>query len=438
MRDKAATDTGRNGRSSVRKSQPGSIEEDSSIREVTLPNGMPILFEKMPSLRSVTVAVWARIGSRHEDPSEYGIAHVVEHMIFKGTATRTARQIAESLEFIGGESNAFTSREYSCYYAKVANTDWDLAIDVLSDIVRKSTFDKVELEKERKVILEEIAMYEDNPEEMSHENLSSRIFDDRLGHPIIGTREIVQSMTQKQVSRFYKDYYHPSNLFVTVVGNLSDDAFQRGIDRFWPEAAPKRALKPEEGKSRFRKGHTEVRKEIEQLHLCLATKGLPVVHKDRFVLHLINNYLGGGMSSRLFQEIREKRGLAYSVYTFVQAYRDIGFFGIYCGTSPNRVDKVKALVRSELERVAEKGISQKRLRQLKRQVRAGFLLGLEKTGFRINRLGVSQIYFGKTYSVDDVVAQIDSITHEDVLRVSRKLFSRGIQASALVRPMKDR
>lgn len=407
---------------------------DPGVVTLVLENGIPVLFERMENLRSVTVAVWALIGSRHERPEEYGVAHVVEHMIFKGTRRRSARQIAESLEFIGGESNAFTSREYSCYYAKVANTDWNLAVDVLSDIVSNSTFDASELEKERKVILEEISMYEDNPEELSHEHLVAKIFDQRLGHPIIGTRAIISGMHREQVAKFYHDYYHPKNLFITVVGNLTEEEFEKGIRKFWPDGASAKGLAPVDGKTRFRRGETQIKKEIEQVHLCLGMPGLPVVHDDRFVLHLISNYLGGGMSSRLFQEVREKRGMAYSIYTFVQAYRDIGFFGIYCGTSPNRIDKVTAIVKSELERVADKGLSTKRLGQLKRQVRGSFLLGLEKTGFRMNRLGVSHIYFGRTYAVDEVLARIDAINNDDVLRVAGELFREDFHSIAVVGP----
>ncbi len=409
---------------------------DPGVRTLVLDNGIPVLFERMENLRSVTVAIWALIGSRHETPDRYGIAHVVEHMIFKGTKRRSSRQIAESLELIGGESNAFTSREYSCYYAKVANTDWNLAVDVLADIVSGSVFDAGELEKERKVILEEISMYEDNPEELSHEHLVGQIFDQRLGHPIIGTRKIVGGMSRDTVLDFYRDYYHPRNMFVTVVGNLTDEQLEKGVRKLWPQGAAHKGKTPLAGNTKFRKGKVEIRKDIEQLHLCLGLPGLPVVHEDRFVLHLMNNHLGGGMSSRLFQEVREKRGLAYSIYTFVQAYKDIGFFGVYCGTSGNRVDKVKQLVKSELDRLAEKGLSPRRLGQLKRQIRGNFLLGLEKTGFRMNRLGVSHLYFGRTFSVDEVLARIDAITNEDITRVSRKLFTGEFWSESIVGPSK--
>ncbi len=212
------------------------------------------------------------------------------------------------------------------------------------------------------------------------------------------------------------------------------EEFEKGIRKFWPDGASAKGLAPVDGKTRFRRGETQIKKEIEQVHLCLGMPGLPVVHDDRFVLHLISNYLGGGMSSRLFQEVREKRGMAYSIYTFVQAYRDIGFFGIYCGTSPNRIDKVTAIVKSELERVADKGLSTKRLGQLKRQVRGSFLLGLEKTGFRMNRLGVSHIYFGRTYAVDEVLARIDTINNDDVLRVAGELFREDFHSIAVVGP----
>jgi predicted Zn-dependent peptidase len=400
------------------------------ISQFKLDNGIPVLFERLEHLHSATIGVWALVGSRHESTPQHGISHLVEHMLFKGTNKRNAREIAESLEFVGGEINAFTSREYSCYWAKSSTEHFVTAVDVLADLVIHSQFDEEEFRKERKVILEEIKMYEDQPEELCMDMLARIVFDESLGHPIVGTTKIIKDIPRDDVFAYYKRMYGPEDMFITVVGNVTEKQVRREMEKFaWPKGTKHTRVKPFPAAA-YRTGVEAAKKEeIEQAHLTVTWPGLPIAAPNRYLLHLINAHLGGGMSSVLFQEVREKRGLAYNVYTFLQSYRDIGLFGVYCGTSQKQVTEVLKVVRDEMHRVRDEGIPEARLHQMKEQLKGNLLLSLEKPSFRMTRLGVNHLYFGRMLPVDEVVATIDAITPEQVAALAKELFSQGYLAA---------
>jgi predicted Zn-dependent peptidase len=386
-------------------------------------SGIPLLVENLEHLRSVTIGVWARVGSRHESPEVQGVSHMVEHLLFKGTRRRGARAIAQVLENVGGELNAFTSREYSCFYARVAWEKLDLAVDVLSDLLQNPTFPKEELDRERRVILEEIAMYEDQPDDQVHEDMTSCMFDESLGHPIVGTRDVVAGVTRDTIRDYYRSRYVPENLFITVVGKLPrggvrllQEAFQKGGRRGRGAVSHPPAT--------FRAQSRVRTKDIEQLHMCMALAGLPITHADRYALHLLSNHLGGGMASQLFQEIREKRGLAYTVYSFVQSYADTGLFGVYAATRPSKLGEVADLTLAELDKVASRGVTARRLQQLQDMVCGSLQLGLEKAGARMSRMGVGYYYHRKVVPIDDVVRQVRMITPDDMRRVAATVFLR--------------
>jgi predicted Zn-dependent peptidase len=400
-----------------------------TIVQFQLDNGIPVLFERLPHLHSVTIGVWVLVGSRHEGERVQGISHLVEHMLFKGTRKRNALEIAEALEFVGGEINAFTCREYSCYWAKAPSDHFGLAADVLSDLVVDSQFDAGEFVKERKVILEEIKMYEDNPEDLCMDLLSRSVFDSSLGHPIVGTSGIVKGIPRDAVYDYYRRMYGPKDMFVTIVGNVTEQVVRREIARFrWPDGRRHARVKPFPG-GEFRNAVRVDGKKTEQAHVAVAFGGLPIAHRDRYLVHLVNAHLGGGMSSVLFQEVREKRGLAYSVNSFMQAYRDIGLFGIYCGMSAGKAREVLAVVRQVLQRLIDSGMTAERLARMKEQIKGNLLLSLEKPSFRMTRLGINHLYFDRMIPVEEVVEMIDAIRPEQVHDLSRRLFGPGYLAA---------
>ncbi len=402
------------------------------------PGGLKVLYEPLDHIRSVVVGVWLRYGSRIERREEYGIAHLIEHMLFKGTRKRDYKRIAAAIESVGGEINAFTSREYCCYYVRVASRYFSLAMDVLSDIVYASTFPPDEFEREKRVVLEEIKMYEDSPEELAHDLMARSIFSSVLGHPVIGTHRSVEAIDRERAYSFYRRHYHPANLFVTIVGNVDRSRVERALERCFVPPAEDPAYPPRVPRMRratLRPESAFARKDIEQLHLGYVSGAYSMRDPLRKALVVVNTHLGEGMTSRLFQEIREKRGLAYSVYSFVQSYRDAGYFGIYCGTSPAMGVKVRDIVRRELERLVRRGISASRLAALKKQICGGLLMGIERTSSRMMRMGIGYIYHGRVRSIDEIVAEMESVTLDDVRRAIDEVFGAGMPVTVAVGPL---
>ncbi|HEY0700134.1 MAG TPA: pitrilysin family protein [Micromonospora sp.] len=402
-----------------------------TVRKTVLPSGLRVITESIPSVRSVSFGIWVAVGSRDETGPLAGVSHFLEHLLFKGTRKRTALEISAEIEAVGGETNAFTTKEYTCYYARVLDADLPLAIDVMCDLVADSVLDPADVETERGVILEEIAMHDDEPGDEVHDLFTGAVYGDHpLGRLISGTEETVSPMTRSQIQAFYRQRYAAPSIVVAAAGNLDHTETVklvrqalRGtpLDTGPAQPAPIRPAAPAVD---LRSAVTVVeRKETEQAHVVLGCTGIGRLDERRFALGVLNNVLGGGMSSRLFQEIRERRGLAYSVYSYSSQYADSGLFAVYAGCAPGKVDEVLNLVRDELAAVAANGISQTELARGKGMAKGSYVLGLEDTGSRMSRLAKGELLYGDLLSVDDLLARVDAVTAEEVNTLATDLLS---------------
>jgi predicted Zn-dependent peptidase len=411
-----------------------------TVRRTVLPNGLRILTESIPAVRSVSFGVWVGIGSRDETPTLSGVSHFLEHLLFKGTKRRSALDISAEIEAVGGETNAFTAKEYTCYYARVLDADLPLAIDVVCDLVTDSVIAEADVETERGVILEEIAMHDDEPGDEVHDVFTEAVYGSHpLGRLISGTVDTISALTRQQINTFYRKRYTPSTMVVTAAGNLDHAkvvkavraAFDRAGRTDEAEPAPRRSP---EARVAVRTGQLAVRnKDTEQAHLVLGCAGYPRQDDRRFALGALNNVLGGGMSSLLFQQIREQRGLAYSVYSYTSQYADSGLFAVYAGCAPGKVDEVLAITRDELARVARDGISAEEVERGKGMLKGGVVLGLEDTGSRMSRLGKGELLYDEMLSVDEVLRRIDAVTPEQVHAITVDLLNRP-QSMAVIGP----
>ncbi|GIM89463.1 putative zinc protease [Paractinoplanes toevensis] len=408
-------------------------------KRTTLPSGLRIVTEAIPGTRSASLGVWVGIGSRDETPNMSGASHFLEHLLFKGTHKRTALQISAEIEAVGGETNAFTTKEYTCYYARVLDADLPLAVDVLVDAVADSILEPSDVETERAVILEEIAMHEDEPGDEVHDIFTEAIFGDHpLGRLISGTEESITPMTRNQINGFYRRRYTPPQIVVAAAGNLEHNTVVRlvrkalaGTPLDGPVAAP---ADPRTGSKRIRhqKPHTVVRnRDTEQAHVVLGGIGIGRSDERRFALGVLNNVLGGGMSSRLFQEIREKRGLAYSVYSYASQYADAGVFGVYAGCAPGKIEEVLDLARTELARVAADGLTAEEIARGKGMVKGAYVLGLEDSGSRMSRLAKSELLYGDLMSVDELLGRVDAVTKEEVDAIAAELLAQPMSLAAV-------
>ena len=405
------------------------------IERHTCENGLRIVTEKIPSVRSVAIGIWVGTGSKYENRQINGISHFLEHMFFKGTTSRSAKEIAETFDEIGGNVNAFTAKEYTCYYARVLDQHATIALDVLSDMFFHSVFDSGELEKEKNVVIEEINMYEDTPDDLVHDLIARACYGSHpLGYSILGTEEVLRSLKRDDLLTYVKERYLPGNTVIAVAGNFDDSLIERIKHRFSHFSSERRnhsVTKPA-----FEADVIAHQKKTEQAHLCMALPGFPVGHEEAYSLTLLNNVLGGSMSSRLFQEIREDRGLAYSVYSYHSAYKETGTFTIYTGTAPEQVGQVFDIVSHVLRDVAENGITDKELNKGKEQLKGSLMLSLESTSSRMSRLGKNELLLERHLNLDEVIAKIDRISHESVLSVARELF-RQKMALAMVSPLES-
>lgn len=400
------------------------------IKKYTCKNGVRIVLEEMPILRSVAIGIWVKNGSRHESPELNGISHFIEHMLFKGTKTRSAREIAESFDSIGGQVNAFTSKEYTCYYAKVLDTHASYALEVLSDMFFNSVYDERELEKEKNVVLEEIKMYEDTPDDIVHDLLSKAIYANHpLGYPILGTEKTLKSFTDDMLKQYVHHTYTPDNVVISVAGNVSESFIEEIENIFGSYEGGKH----EENKSKpvFNKNWLTRKKDTEQVHLCLGFEGLSVGSEDIYDLIIANNILGGSMSSRLFQEVREQRGLAYSVYSYHSSYEDSGIVAIYGGTGADQLDLLFDTIQQILETFVEEGVTDKELKNTKEQLKGNLMLGLEGTNSRMSRNGKNELLLGKHRTPDEIIELIDAITKEDVNRMAERIFTKDFSLSLI-------
>jgi predicted Zn-dependent peptidase len=394
-----------------------------NITITTLANGVRVVSETVPYVQTVALGLWVGTGSRDEEAPIRGISHFIEHMLFKGTAKRSAREIADAIESRGGHLNAFTGKETTCYESRVLSEDLPLALDVLTDMFRNSLFDKAEMEREKRVVIEEIKMYEDTPEEHVHDLFEQTLWTTHpLGKTIIGSEKTVSGLTPQNLRDYMTTHYCPERVLVVAVGNLEHEALVSlceaalGDMQGTPPKRPLKTAKPSGKSKKVRKRDTE------QVHFCLGTVGYSKFQPERFSLSILNNVMGGNMSSRLFQEIREKRGLAYAIGSYARTYLDGGHFCIYGGTSPETYSEVLDLIRIESERILQSGISEEELTKAKTQIRGALVLGLEGMSSRMNRYADSLLAFGRVIPIEEVLASYNAVSHESIGEVARRVL----------------
>ena len=426
-----------------RDQRPGSTRtllsgpDGGVIRRTVLPGGLRVISESVPGVRSVAFGVWVGVGSRDETGSLAGASHYLEHLLFKGTRKRDALAIAAELEAVGGEINAFTAKEYTCYYARVLDADLPLAVDVICDMVTSSVLAAREVENERSVILEEIAMHDDDPGDAVHDLFADIVWPSTpLGRPVLGSVDSIASISRSAIAGYYRRRYRPENLVIAAAGNLDHRALVRLVRKAFAGVAVDDGAAPSRprvgGKApEFTPASAVVARPTEQANLVLGAPGLRRLDERRFALGVLNAAFGGGMSSRLFQEVREKRGLAYSVYSFTSHYADTGIFGVYAGCHPQRARDVLELCREQLALVSSGGLSDEELARGKGQMRGGLVLGLEDTGSRMSRLGKAELVYGELMAVDEVLARIDAVTLDDVQLLAHELLRQPMALAAI-------
>ncbi|ADG82249.1 M16 family metallopeptidase [Thermincola potens] len=400
-----------------------------------LPNGIRVVTEEIPHVRSVSIGLWVGVGSRDETDENSGIAHFIEHMMFKGTKNRSAKQIAEELDAIGGQLNAFTAKEYTCYYAKTLDEHFPKSLNLLADMFFNSLYDPQEIDKERNVIIEEINMYEDAPDELIHDLFASTLWNNHpLGRSIIGTREVVEKINRADIISFLKTFYTPDQLVIAVAGNVKHDRVMELITPLFDRM---------EGKSTARNYAKPVpvyqvatkKKDTEQVHLCIGVPGLPLDHEQIYSLYVLNSILGGGISSRLFQEIREERGLAYSVYSYHNSYKDAGLFSIYTGLSLKNIGPVVELITRELKQIKAGKVTEEEVFRAKEQLKGSLYLGLENVSNRMSRIGKSELCLGRIITPEEAVEKINRVGIKDVQLLAEQLFASDKMVLTSIGPM---
>ena len=409
-----------------------------AIRRTEFGSGLRVITERMPGVRSVTLGFWVLAGSRDEPPPISGSSHFLEHLLFKGTRSRSARDIAEAFDAVGGDVNAFTAKEYTCFYARVRDRDLPMTVEHLSDMLRHSVLRQADFESERRVILEEINVHEDTPDDLVHDLFVEALWPEHpLGRPILGSKRSIRAATRDQVRRFYRRHYVPGHLVVVAAGNLDHDHLVELLVEHM-DAGPIRSEGPanwnlrKTGAPPAPSGRSVVRRrDTEQAHICIGTSGLSRTDPDRFAFGVVNTAIGGGMSSRLFQEVREGRGLAYSVYSYHTMYAEAGLFCAYVGTTPGRARQVLSIVRREIEDVAERGLAQEEFERAKGHMRGSLVLSLEDPGGRMSRLGKSEISHGETLTVNQLLSRIAAVTPEDARRAARRVLSQPMTTTVL-------
>jgi predicted Zn-dependent peptidase len=402
------------------------------VRRTVLRGGLRVVTEHVPGVRSAAIGVFVSVGSRDETPALNGASHFLEHLLFKGTESRTAMEISSALDAVGGEFNAYTAREYTCYHARVLDEDLPMVVDVLGDMMTSSLIAADDVEAEREVILDEIAMHDDDPDDVVHNLFAAKAWQGSpLARPIAGTIESIQGLSRRQIDRYYRTRYAAPAMVVAVAGNVQHadvvrlvrKAFGRGdflADADARPLPPRLVAQPRA----MRAGDIRTSRAFEQVNLVLGMRGLTRSDRRRYALGVLNAAFGGGSSSRLFQEVRERRGLAYSVYSFASSYSDAGMVGVSVGSLPSKSDEVLDVVRAELARVVDSGLTQEELDRGRGQMRGGLVLSLEDTGSRMTRLGEVELFQDRLLSLDEVLARLDAITLEEVNGLAAELFSR--------------
>lgn len=412
----------------------------STIRRTVLPGGLRVVTEQMAGVRSASIGVWVGVGSRHETPELHGCSHFLEHLLFKGTRRRSTMDLSAAMDTMGGEFNAFTAKEFTCFHGRVLDHDLPRAVDVLGDMITDSVLSTTDVEAERDVILDEIAMHDDDPDDVVHNLFAQQAYGETpLGRPIAGTEDSIAALTREQVHDFYRDHYRAANMVVAVAGNVDHDAVVDGVGRAFSRNGfldgveePVRAV-PTARVVPVRPGEVRTTRPIEQVNLVLGVQGMTRTDERRFTLGVLSTALGGGASSRLFQEVREVRGLAYSVFTFGSSHADAGLVGVSAGCLPGKYDQVLTVVREVLAGVAGDGITGEELARGKGSLRGGLVLGMEDSASRMSRLGKAELVHDEMLSIDQVLARIDAVTLDEVHALARDLFAQP-QLLAVVGP----
>ncbi len=409
------------------------------FKRTTLNNGIRVITERMPHVRSVTIGFWVGVGARDEPQEISGISHFIEHMLFKGTATRTARQLAEIFDSMGGELNAFSAKEYTCYYAKILDSDLDRAIELMTDMLFNPLLESKDIDAERKVILEEISMHEDTPDDIVHDLFASALWESHpLGQSVLGHLNVVKTLRREEIDSFYGQYYQPGDIVVAAAGNVDHDRLSALIEKFTRERQgrdrmPRHQLLPD-----IRPHMAVYKRQTEQAHIVIGTEGLPRNHPDRFVFAIIDNLLGGGMSSRLFQKIREEKALAYSIFSYHSMFAETGLMAIYAGCNPANAQVVMELVREEVRAFLEYGIKDEELERAKGHIKGNLVLGLEDSSGRMTRLGKSELCRGEILSLDELVDRVDMVTRDKVEELSRRLLGAGKFVVTVLGPFEEK
>lgn len=393
--------------------------------KTSLPNGLTIVSEHIPSVRSISLGVWIKTGTRFEEKEHNGVAHFLEHMMFKGTKRRSPRQIVRSIESLGGQMNAFTGKEQTCYHVEILDEHLPRAVEVLADILHNSTFPEKEFEKERLVILDEIQSLEDTPDEMIHDYFVEKLYPEHgLGYPILGTPDTVENMRREDMLHFFRTYYTAPNMVIVAAGNISHEQLLELSERYFkfPEANGRlsRPTPPS-----LHQGEYIMERPIHQVHLCMGVPAYPYAHPRKFDLLVLNTILGGGMGSRLFQNIRERHGIAYGIYSFFDFFLDNGILGVYLGTDKRNLDKSILLLEREFERLQKKTVPRREVEDAKSQLKGNLVLGLENTSARMNRLAMMEIYLGNFRTIDTIIEDIDNVTQDSLRETAQELFEES-------------
>jgi predicted Zn-dependent peptidase len=402
-----------------------------------LTNGIPVVMEQLKNMRSVSLGIWVRVGARDEEPHKNGISHFLEHMFFKGTAKRTAKDIAVEIDSLGGELNAFTSKESTTFYVKILDEYLEKGIELLSDIFLHSTFPEEDIEKEKGIIKEEIKLVEDTPDDYIHDLFNQTIWGNKgLGQPVLGRRETVKSFTREDLISHIKKYYGTKDVVISCAGNFEHESVISMLSKSLGNL--RRGSEPEKGPLPHFENKVDVfHKELSEAHICIGVEGIPQTSEDRYGLFVLNTILGAGVSSRLFQEIREKRGLAYSIYSFVSSYYDTGIWGVYAGVSRKRVGEVAGLILKEMHDL-KSTLTEVELQRAKNQLKGNIILGLESTSSRMTNIARQEIYHGRYYSPKEIMKEVDSITLEHIRFLAEKLIKQGRFSLTVYGPVYER
>jgi predicted Zn-dependent peptidase len=403
-----------------------------------LPNGIRVVSERLPHLKSISLGVWIGTGSRHESVDNHGISHFIEHLIFKGTERRSAQALAEEVDAVGGQINAFTAKEYTCFYMKALDHHLDFAAELLEDMIFHSRFATADIEKEREVVLEELHMYEDSPEEMVHDVHVQQIWPEHaLGRNILGTREAIASFDNTMLLNYYNSRYQPDNIVIAAAGNLTHEALVECAERYYGHLQGlSQTLQP--SVPLITTATNTQLKDTEQVHMCLSTDSVPYDSPDIYGVYILNNIFGGSMSSRLFQSIREDRGLAYSVYSYQTNYSDCGLLTIYAGTRPGNASQVLNLILENMHKLKINGISEKELTKSKEQLKGNLLLGLESSGSRMSRIGRNELTLKRFVPLDEVVAKVDQVNMDQLNRLIQHMMRKQLLSYTAIGPLDEK